>query len=282
MIVGAVAPLVANGINDAINAGDTARAQELANKAAKEYESIMPPELREQMAQQQGGTELREAAAGLDPRTRSAQMRALDLLGESASSGGMTAQDVQAYRAARENAGRLQSGFAGAAAQNAAARGIQTGGQSEYVAALLGGQQSANLGAQMSGDAAAEASARRMRAIEGLGDLGSRVRGQDWQIASGVGGAQDSINRFNTGLSSDADKYNLGLDQQRFENDTRARDLRAKGYGIQSGALLDKIGRGDKNAAAWGAAASEASKGYGAAMEYEAKAKKKKKEEEGL
>ena len=35
MIVGAVAPLVANGINDAINAGDTARAQELANKAAK-------------------------------------------------------------------------------------------------------------------------------------------------------------------------------------------------------------------------------------------------------
>lgn len=273
MIVSAVAPLVANGINDAINAGDMATAQNLANKAAQEYQSIMPPELREQIAQQQGGTELAGAAAGLDPRARSAQMKALDLLGESATSGGMTAQDVQGFRRARENAGQLQAGFQGAAAQNAAARGLQTGGQSEYVAALLGGQQSANLGAQMSGDAAAEASARRMRAIEGLGDLGSRVRGQDWGIASGVGGAQDSINRFNTGLSSDADLRNLGLDQQRFENDTRARDMRAKGYGIQSGALLDKIGRGDKNAAAWGAAASEAAKGVGGALEYDKKKK---------
>ena len=92
-------------------------------------------------------------------------------------------------------------------------------------------------------------------------------------MASGVGGAQDSINRFNTGLSSDADLRNLGLDQQRFENDTRARDMRAKGYGIQSGALLDKIGRGDKNAAAGGAAASEAAKGVGGALEYDKKKK---------
>jgi len=186
----------------------------------------------------------------MDPKLRQAQMNALSRLEDIGSQGGLTAQDrARLAQIESEQAANVQ-GATGAIQQQMAARGL-SGGMSEMVQKQMAAQQAANRASQQGMDVKAQAEQRALDAIMQSGQLGGNIRGQDFSEAAKIAEAKDLINRFNTegarsvqarnigaqnqtqfqnaqmaqqaaNLSTEAknqaQQYNLGLDQQQFQN----------------------------------------------------------------
>lgn len=187
-----------------------------------------------------------------DTRLRDYQMRALEGLGDVVDSKGMTAEDAAAYNRARQEAGSIDNSLRGAAEHQAAARGM-LGSTAGYVGSLMGAQAGTNRAADMGLQTAADSRQRYMQALDSLGSMSGRVRGQDFGIASDRAAAQDAINRFNVGQKGATQAYNLGVPQQNFTN-----QMALAGQGLDAAKQMADLynQRGDdalKNAAKWGA-----------------------------
>ena len=238
-------------------------ARNVTMDANRTWQNIDTPKLQQADLIEQGGSELGKYTE--DPRTRNAQLKALEGLTREVDYQGMTPEDANAFAKARGEAGAMDAGFRGAADQQMAARGMQSG-IGAYAAALGAGQAATNRGSEMGLQASADSRQRYLQALNSLGSMGGNVRGQDFGIASQRAQAQDAINRFNTGQRTQNQAYNLGLPQQDFSNQM---DL-AKG---QSGSANDVTSMlykrqqdAERTAAKWGASSSRLAGGMAGGM----------------
>lgn len=213
-IAGQLVNMGINVIGRSAAEGKAREGEEAQWQAYLEQLGILTPQLDVLDLQQQDGTNLSEIEE--DARLRDYQMKALEQLGDIVAAGGqMTDQDRAAYQAARNNAGMIDAGLRGAAAQRAAQLG---GPQNSYVGDLMASQAAVNQANDAGVKAASDSRDRYLKAIDALGGQSSGTRAQDYTVAANAANAQDAINRFNTGMRWDTAKYNQGLSQQNFMN----------------------------------------------------------------
>lgn len=196
-----------------------------------------------------------------DPKLRQAQLAALAKLQDVGNSGGRDAQFMADASQMQNDINTNIQGQQGAIMQNLATRGL-SGGGSELVARSLAAQQGSNRQAQLASDLNAQAQQRALSAIMQSGQLGGQIQNQDFSQQAQKAQAADAISKFNaanqqsvlhnnvntannaqqwnaqntqnnanqnTGLTNQADAYNLGLAQQQYQN-------KLAKYGLVSGA----------------------------------------------
>lgn len=223
LLIGGAISAIATAIGAAVAGGHEAEAQRLRKEFAERYGEHMLPNLDKAVAE----TIPESERARYDKATgaTNAQSDALRQLGELASSGGETDIERAQYLRSLMETSRANSAATGAVERSMANRGLANSGVSAALQAQAA-QQGVDRGAQMNMDNAANAQARRMDALRSLGSLGGQMRGQELQ---GMG-AQDRISQFNASQKTDAQRYNLSLPQQEFEN--RLAMLRGRGQAI--------------------------------------------------
>lgn len=202
----------------------------------------------------------------VDPRLKSAQMQALTNL-EQQGKTGLTLEDRSALMDAQRQAAQQNQGQQQAILQNAAMRGMGGSG-AELAARLQASQGSADQAAQSGLRVAAQAQQARMAALQNAGNMAGQMGATQFGQQAQVQGAQDVINRFNTGNAqsvqqrnvanqNQAQQYNLdyakNLEQNRvntmnnqqamdkqatldYYNQLNQKNLGAAGAGVQAGA----------------------------------------------
>lgn len=144
----------------------------------------------------------------IDPRLRAAQMRALEQLGE-VSESGLTEADMAAIEEARRGAEASSQARQEQILQDMQQRG-QGGSGAELAARLAAGQAATDRQGQASLQIAQEANKRALEALLQRGELGSRIRAQEFGEASDVARARDLINRFNVQSAQGLQQRNVG------------------------------------------------------------------------
>lgn len=277
-IIGAVGPLAAQIIGDLIAAGDKQKAMKVYEDAYEKAQGMKPPP-------QQTMTAIEQAASSLtgyqeDPALKAAQMKALEGLSAEVSARGLTPEAQAEYNRARLEAGQMEAGARGAAEARMAARGMQTG--TGALAAELGAGQAATNRLAMQGvEIAGDARRRYLQALEALGGMGSKMRGQEFDIAAQRAAAQDAINRFNVGQRSEAQKYNLGAGQREFENQMDLARMRQGAGGRYAGALYGRAADTQETAGRYGGAIQSGAEAVGRGMSWSDKIDKWRKANPG-
>lgn len=193
-----------------------------------------------------------------DPRLKAAQLQALQGFMDKYRAGGLDAQ-AQAQQAEAFGAANQQDRARRAAlSQMMAARG-RGGSGSEYAAQLENAQSSAQTNAMAGLDAASGAQQRALQSLMAGGQLGTTMRGQEYEMASRKAAAQDAIAKFNlmnrNQLAQQQFQNQMGLAGQKYgalQNDAnfqreqakRVQDLYAgvgRGVGGLAGAPVDII-----------------------------------------
>lgn len=256
-LIQGVAPLIAKGISEAVNAGDRAKAERLAAQAVDQFKFDVPELAKLAPTPVQSSLD-----TGTDDAVRALQLRALDQLGAEAS-GGMTAEDAQAMAMARNAAGQVDAGLRGAAQDRAAARGLG-GSMTSYLGDLQGAQAGANAVGAMDAQMAADRRARQLQALGMLGQAAGDVRGQGMARAS----AQDALNRFNSGMAFDAARGNNANAMQRFDAQMKLGNARADAMRAESDRLSGKAARTGRDWAAAGEAVAGGAQAVGDAYGY--------------
>lgn len=216
------------------------QAEALQALQAPELRDLSPEDYRKYLVKQ-GKTELGKAPL----EGRNAQSLALKQLQDIAAQGGLTSSDRARLQDIRNQEAIAEKGQRESILQNAATRGVAGSGL-ELAQQLASQQGSATRASARDLGVADLAQQRALAAIEGSSQIGTTLRGQDYEKAS----AQDAINRFNTdyrnraGLMTgqsreDTRRVNtLETPQQRYENE-RNRLLGITGAQIEKGRAAD-------------------------------------------
>lgn len=146
----------------------------------------------------------------VDPRLKEAQMRALGGLEDVSRQGGLTSVDRARISDIQRRGASAERGSREAILQNAQARGVGGSGL-ELASQLSASQASADRNAQEGENVAARAEQRALDALQGAGDMGGRMRSQDFGEQERISQARDSINRFNAANRTDANRTNAGV-----------------------------------------------------------------------
>lgn len=238
-----VAPLLAAGaisgglgllsklFGDAKAAGDEARAQAIREQISKQYGEISLPELERLSAEQLGPSSFESYGEDMGPLQ--SQMAALRALEQEGREGGSAASKAQ-RELARADAEQMATAQQMSARQRMAQRGLSSSALAQALDEQAG-QAGANRGYMGGLQGAADANRQRMAALEAAGGLAGGIRGQNYRQASDRMSAIDSVNKFNAGMRSDANRYNAGLGQKSFDN-------RMGLMGAKSNALLGQAG----------------------------------------
>lgn len=257
--VGAVGEIAANAIGDALAAGDKQKAMQIYEEAYEKAQGLKPPKQQTMEAITQAESSL--VGYQEDPRLKATQMRALEGLEAEVSMQGMTPEARAEYDRARLEAGQMAAGLEGAAAQRARQRGL--GGMGAYVGALGASQAAANRAGQMGVQIAGDARKRYLQALEGLGQFGSQMRGQEFGFAAQRAQAQDAINRFNAMQGTEAQKYNLEAGQRDLENQLAILRAQQGAGGQYADALKGRAKDTQQTAGRYGKAGSELLTSFG-------------------
>jgi hypothetical protein len=189
----------------------------------EEYKSagMWTPELEEAVVL--GQSEMGNVST--DPRLKEAEMRALSKLEETGTAGGMTLSNRANYEKTMGDINAEERGSREAILQNAQEQGGYGSGTS--LAAQLMNQQNASARAQQAGlTMAGDAEERALEAIIGAGNLGSKMRGEDFDEQSKVAAAKDEIARWNAANSQDVRQRNAGnVNQAARENISNNQNL---------------------------------------------------------
>jgi hypothetical protein len=208
--------------------GDRKKAEELANQAFSEIDSIgLPPneaiplllekfksagiytpELETEIKQQVS----KVAGIKEDSSLKDAQRMALETLQKTGRTG-LSAQDRAAYNKLRQESQRDSEAKRQQIIQNMQARG-QAGGGAELAASLMSSQAAADQQAAMGDELAGAASQRALQAIMNAGQLGGSMRGQDLDYNKTVAEAQDEMERFNVQNAINRQQRNVGSKNQ--------------------------------------------------------------------
>tara|TARA_R110002126_G_scaffold42101_2_gene122003 strand:- start:3062 stop:4339 length:1278 start_codon:yes stop_codon:yes gene_type:complete len=203
---------------------------------AEEYASSVPEEF-----QDLGGYDTVEqgqsALAGIesDPRFSAAEIRALDQL-ETMSDEGLTATDRAQLAKVQGGSNRNLQGQMGAIKQGMQSRGISGSGldlMSQQNAAQAAAERQAYSDLEIAG----QGQRRRESATMNLGQLGSQLGAQDFDRQARKARAQDTINRFNTQNTNQANRYNQGVTQRASDKNVGARNMHTQNaYNARTGA----------------------------------------------
>lgn len=211
VIGGALTGGVVSLITSLIAAGQEAEAARIRQQIADEYGNAALPNLDKMVAEQLPP----EAAARYDKVTQATQSTSNALRGLQGlvDNGGEGAQERAGYLRAGMATSKAETGARSAALRALSARGL-SGSPMEAAVLNQSGQEALDRGALMNANEASDAASRRTEALRALGSLGTSARGQEMQAM----GAQDAISRFNAAQRQTAQQYNLGLNQQQFDN----------------------------------------------------------------
>jgi hypothetical protein len=132
----------------------------------------------------------------LDPQYKEAQLAALTELSRIGEEGGLTTADRAALQEVAESEAARERGVRAAIAQQARARGLGGSGM-ELAQQLIAQQGASQTAAQAGRDIAQMAQARALQALTGAGELGGRIRGQEYGEQADLARARDMIEQFN-------------------------------------------------------------------------------------
>lgn len=215
---------VLGGIFGGISAGaDRAMAREAVERAIAELDGLnvppaeqmtmiaqylqsvgqLTPELEQEISQKD--TELK--GISVDPRTKEAQFRALDQL-EELGQGGLRLSDQATLEKTLGDVSARSRGNREALNTSLKARGAYGSG-AELAGKMIGESTDAGLAHEAGLDVAAQAQDRALQSIMAGGDLGGKLRGQDFEEQRSIAAAQDEIQRFNTANRADTVRRNV-------------------------------------------------------------------------
>jgi hypothetical protein len=243
-IIAAVAPAVASVIGYLVEQGKVDEANAIINKAQNDYNALDAPALQKATFDILGKTELSKIVA--DPKFKEAQDQTLSRLKQISDGGGLTAEDRAQLSTIHNQTARQASNRQSQIVEDMNARGVGGSG-AELAMRQANAQDEANRANQGGLDVAAGAQKRAYQAMMDRGQMATAMRGQDWNEKAQTASAQDAINKFNKQFELDQQKYNNGIDQQRFTNNAYLAD---KHYGMaqdKAGRVLDQ-GRREREA----------------------------------
>ena len=226
--VGAAGSIAGGAIGAAASAGDRQRAQEAAQRAQKELESLgIPSEQalqyvmtnpefvsqftpKEETAVQQQESAFQEIEG--DPRLKEAQLKALQTLEQE---GNTPLNDIEraSLNEQRRNVAAEEQARQGQILQQMAARGMGGAG-AELAARLSSSQASANRSSEETDRLKAMAQQRALDAIARSGALGGQIRSQDFSEAASEASAIDVINQFNAAQRAGVQQRNVSSSNQ--------------------------------------------------------------------
>lgn len=240
-LAGSAAGSIVSGISGANAQEDAANtAAGLAQQGASQYENIDIPSIQQQQIQlqqianagnltpqqeqtfQQNQSVLNSYQQ--NPEAFSAQMQALQSLQKLGQNNGLTAMDKAQLNQIQNQVNNQEQSNRNALVQNYAQRGLA--GSGVQMAAQLAGNEAATKAASDQGfNVAAQAQQRALQAIQGAGQLGQNIEGQQFGEAAQKAQAQNAINNFNTANAQNiagqnvqrtnyANQYNLQNQQQ--------------------------------------------------------------------
>lgn len=153
-----------------------------------------------------------------DPRLRDAQNSALQSL-QQRGAGGLTAEDRLAFNELRQKQAQEAESKRQQIMQNMQARGMA--GSGAELAAQLSSAQAADSDLASGGDRiAASASKNALEAMLSAGELGGKIRGQDFDVNRTRAAAEDEMNRFNIQNQMAVNQRNVST-----QNDAQRRNL---------------------------------------------------------
>ena len=147
----------------------------------------------------------------LDPRIRQAQFEALSQMQEIGKTG-LTEEDMAAARQLQKQIGAQEQARQQSIMQNMERQGTGDSGLA-LAATLSSSQASANRAADEQDRLAQQAGANRRAALASTSTMAGNIRGQEYGQASDVARADDVIKQFNLANSMEAQRYNLGAQQ---------------------------------------------------------------------
>lgn len=296
-----------SGLGRLFSAGDREQQERLMQEMLKEYQDLREPTVAEQEIQpelyQVAGTynpEMEQTALQgdsaygdiqMDPRTRDAEMAALEELSKIGREGGLRLSDRVALNDITGEVARADKGRRDATLQRMQARG-RGGSGFELASMLSGGQDAANRASDEGLKIAAMAQDNALNAIAQGGQLAGNIRGADYAQAARAADAKDAIARFNAqqqqgvygrnvnranegqttnlgirqgvmdanvGVKNAAQQHNKGLIQQRFNNKMKLADARGNARSKAAGFYGD---RAQGTADMWGQMGQGMSKGF--------------------
>lgn len=180
----------------------------------------LTPELEQQAKQDASNFE----QIRTDPRMKEAQLAALSKLEQIGGSGGLTLEDQSNIQRGLADIESQDRGRREALMNQYAARGLGGSGL-ELQAQMMAQQQATNRASQQQLDVLGSARQRALEAIMAGGELGGKMRSQEFGEQKDIAGARDAINRFNTqnmqdvstrnvNRQNEANKYNLDRQQE--------------------------------------------------------------------
>jgi hypothetical protein len=156
------------------------------------------------------------AGISTDPRYKDAELAALSAL-EERSTKGMTAQDEADMYKLQRNVSTQNRGRMGAIQNNMAVRGMSGSGM-DALMQMQANQDATDREALSAMEKAGQIQQNKMQASQQLGQMGSQMRGQDFQEQAAKARAADEIARFNAqtrnqGLSGQVNTRNQATGQ---------------------------------------------------------------------
>lgn len=154
------------------------------------------------------------------PELRQAQMKALTAL-EERGKVGLTSEERASLSRIRREADRMSEAKRKQVLQSFQARGI-AGGGAELASQLQAAQSGAEQASQESEQLGALASKRALESITGAGELGGRIRGQEFDIEKAKASAADEVSKFNVSQSIDRQMRNINREMDIAEKNLSA------------------------------------------------------------
>ena len=269
MAIAALIPAATSAIAAAASSGDRSKAEDLRQKAMKEYDIDLPP-LETLEAEMQTDSELQKIVA--DPKYTQAQDSALGMQMDMAKGSGLMPEDVATLERAKREAAGVERGILGRNQQSMMARGISGSGL-DLSNQMQAGQSAIDRAYQSATQAAGDASARRQNALFNVGNFAARLRESDLGQKNRAASAQDEINRFNTADKRDMRDYNERAKWSRYDRDLALRDRR---YNAVRGRANDADEHADRTQEVITGTGAGISQAVGAGFEYDQANKKKK------
>lgn len=285
LLIGGALGLGSSLLGGIFGSGDKAQSQELIAQSLRDYElmGIPPIEAQKLLLEELKSTgqltpDLEQmvvqgpSAVGgiaLDPAYKASQLKALDELSAIGDAGGMRLSDEASLEQALSKVRQSERGSREAIMANARERGVA--GSGSELAAQLANQQNSAQNAYGSGlDIAAMAQDRALNAIMQGGELGGKLRSQEYGEKLDAARAADEIAKFNTqnqistqqrnvmsqnaakernlsesqriadsnvGTRNQQQQYNTGLYQQQFDNQLALNQSKANARGNQASNL---------------------------------------------
>lgn len=202
-------------INQYLNKGSTNAANQGAAMGANALAGLTLPQLQQLLytAQQSTAAPAYNAAQSaaaqqganaynninLSPAAMQAQQQVLGQLQGIATNNGLTPQALSQLAQIRQQTNTNAAGQRGAILQQAQAQGIGNSGLA-VAQEMLANQGNANTNALAGNEQQAAQQQLALQALQGAGNLGSSIYGQQYNIAANQAQAQNAINAYNTGL----------------------------------------------------------------------------------